>query len=395
MAPSSSWDPTRGQDAPTLAGRGFPVTLLPGRGIVRSLGPPGPGRQPRRRSASWRWRPCRAVGLVGPGPAPGGGVGRRLRQPGRLARRRWCTGCRWCWSTWTPCPVRPTGCSAGSPRASAVGWEGTPLPRAVVTGTPVRPADRRRGPVRRGAAGGPGRARAARPTGRWWPSSAARSGARRINQAVDGLAERVGGAGRRGDLPHRRPAGLGRLRPPSRAPTGSPAAGGRGRPPAGPVLVRVPYEERMDRGLRRRRPGGLPGRGHDRGRAGGGRRAGRAGAAARAPRATTRRPTPGSSSGPGRPCCCPTPSAPPAGLTTVVDGLLADPGRLAAMGRAARALGRPDAAAAGAGVVEANAAPAAPRSDGRRLTGPATGPPASATRPPSPRSTWSGSAGPA
>jgi UDP-N-acetylglucosamine--N-acetylmuramyl-(pentapeptide) pyrophosphoryl-undecaprenol N-acetylglucosamine transferase len=57
----------------------------------------------------------------------------------------------------------------------------------------------------------------------------------------------------------------------------------------------------------------------------------------------------------------PDPECTPAGLTTVVEGLLADRPRLGAMGRAARALARPDAAAAGAAVVDAHARPGGPR----------------------------------
>jgi UDP-N-acetylglucosamine--N-acetylmuramyl-(pentapeptide) pyrophosphoryl-undecaprenol N-acetylglucosamine transferase len=45
-------------------------------------------------------------------------------------------------------------------------------------------------------------------------------------------------------------------------------------------------------------------------------------------------------------------------LAAELDRLLDDPNRLETMGRSARALGRPDAAAAGADVVEANARPA-------------------------------------
>ncbi len=44
-------------------------------------------------------------------------------------------------------------------------------------------------------------------------------------------------------------------------------------------------------------------------------------------------------------------------LTATLDGLLADPARLAAMARSARALARGDAADAGARLVEANARP--------------------------------------
>jgi UDP-N-acetylglucosamine--N-acetylmuramyl-(pentapeptide) pyrophosphoryl-undecaprenol N-acetylglucosamine transferase len=55
-----------------------------------------------------------------------------------------------------------------------------------------------------------------------------------------------------------------------------------------------------------------------------------------------------------------------AGLTAAVEALLADPGRLDAMGRAAAAVGRPGAADAGARVVEENALPdASDRCDGR------------------------------
>ena len=51
----------------------------------------------------------------------------------------------------------------------------------------------------------------------------------------------------------------------------------------------------------------------------------------------------------------PDPECTPAGLTTIVEGLLGDGARLDTMGRAARSLARPDAAAAGAAVVDANA----------------------------------------
>ena len=72
--------------------------------------------------------------------------------------------------------------------ASAVGWAGNPLPRAVVTGTPVRPeigaVDRSRG----------GRAAARRRSGSRRPPVVVvfggSLGARRINRAVDGAAVR-------------------------------------------------------------------------------------------------------------------------------------------------------------------------------------------------------------
>ena len=54
----------------------------------------------------------------------------------------------------------------------------------------------------------------------------------------------------------------------------------------------------------------------------------------------------------------PDPDCTPVGLAGTVEALLADPGRLDAMGAVARAVGRPDAADAGARVVEASARPA-------------------------------------
>jgi UDP-N-acetylglucosamine--N-acetylmuramyl-(pentapeptide) pyrophosphoryl-undecaprenol N-acetylglucosamine transferase len=48
-------------------------------------------------------------------------------------------------------------------------------------------------------------------------------------------------------------------------------------------------------------------------------------------------------------------------LGTALDGLLSEPALLESMGRAAAGLGRPDAAAAGARLVEASAAPRAAR----------------------------------
>jgi UDP-N-acetylglucosamine--N-acetylmuramyl-(pentapeptide) pyrophosphoryl-undecaprenol N-acetylglucosamine transferase len=48
-------------------------------------------------------------------------------------------------------------------------------------------------------------------------------------------------------------------------------------------------------------------------------------------------------------------------LGVALDGLLAEPALLESMGRAASTLGRPDAAASGARLVEASAAPPAPR----------------------------------
>ena len=223
-------DPSGARTRTTLAGRGFPVTLLPGRGIARSLAPRDLVGQP----------PVPLVGLVvaasrrgasgGPGPprvvvAVGG-----LRQPGRRHRRRWSTGCRWCWSTWTPSPGPANRLLGRFAAASAVGWEGTPLPRAVVTGTPVRPeiaAVDRTPEARRVRPGGP---RAARPGAPWSPSSAARSGARRINRAVDGLAAALEPTGTTRRSTTSSAAGTGTSR--------GRRAGGTGRPARAPAAAR-------------------------------------------------------------------------------------------------------------------------------------------------------------
>jgi UDP-N-acetylglucosamine:LPS N-acetylglucosamine transferase len=53
----------------------------------------------------------------------------------------------------------------------------------------------------------------------------------------------------------------------------------------------------------------------------------------------------------------PDPECTPTGLAGVVEELLLDPDHLEVMGRAARSVARPDAAEAGARVVEANARP--------------------------------------
>ena len=153
-------------------------------------------------------------------------------------------------------------------------------------------------------------------------------GARRINQAVAGLADRWKDRDDRSDLPHRRAAGTGTSRPdPVRA-----VAGDEAPDHPGLGLVRVPYEDRMDLVYRRRRPGGVPGRGDDRGRAGRRPACPRSWCRCPAPPATTRRPTPGCSSGPGRRCSSPTPSAMPGRWPDRLDLLLDDPAALEAMG---------------------------------------------------------------
>ena len=223
--------------------------------------------------------------------------------------------------------------------ASAVAFPGTPLPRAVVTGAPVReevlgvdrsPVGRRPGPRR------------PRPAGR--PATVAvfggSLGARRINQAVDGLADEWAG---RGDVAVYHVTGRRNWR----------AAPGDG--PTGPrPYRRVPFEERMALlyeaadvvvcragaiTVAELAVAGVPA------------------CWCRCPAlpVTTRRATPGRWWRPVPRCSSPTTSATGARLAAVLDDLLGRPDRLAAMGDAARQAGRPDAAARVAELVDGRA----------------------------------------
>ena len=247
-------------------------------------------------------------------------------------------------------------------RASAVGWEGNPLPRAVVTGTPVRAE------ITAVTHGGPQRQAARRllgmppdrPTVAVFGGSL---GARHLNQVVDDLVDRWKDRDDR-SIYHI----VGRRDWDEFADAGPPGATpGAGTAPAGTAgsglhVTRVPYEERMavvytaaDVVVCR------------------------AGAMTVAELAVAGVPS----------VLVPLPGAPgdhqtanarvleragaavlmadeelDAGrLATVLDGLLGDADRLGAMADAAASMGRVDAAAAGARVVEANAR-TAPR--GRR-----------------------------
>jgi UDP-N-acetylglucosamine--N-acetylmuramyl-(pentapeptide) pyrophosphoryl-undecaprenol N-acetylglucosamine transferase len=228
-------------------------------------------------------------------------------------------------------------------RASAVGWPGTDLPRAVVTGTPVRPriaAVRRTAEDRASA-----RAVLGLPEGRRTVAVFGGSlGARRINDAVDGL---VGRWQDRDDVAVYHIAGnrdWGRYE--GAAPVDGP----------GLVVHRVPYEERMEAVY-----------------AAADVVVARAGAMTVAELAATGVPA----------VLVPLPGAPgdhqtanarvleSAGaavllpddrcrgdvLADTLDRLLGDPDGLEARARAAAGLGRPDAAAAGARLVESLALP--------------------------------------
>lgn len=176
---------SRGQDRAALAGRGFPLTLLPGRGIVRSLGPAdmvrnlgalvglGVGFLHALVLVS-RARPAVVVSVGGYASLPAALSAVILGVPLVLVNVDAVPGAA----------NRLLGRFA---RASAVGWEGTPLPRSVVTGTPVRPEITlvTRSPEDRRAA----RTELGLPPGRLTIAAFGGSlGARRINQAVAALA---------------------------------------------------------------------------------------------------------------------------------------------------------------------------------------------------------------
>ena len=358
---------TRGQDRMTLEGRGFPFTLLPGRGIVRSL-------RPRDLVANLgavaglavaAVRGIAVVGRARPRVVVSvGGYASLAASMAAVVRR-------------VPLVLVNVDAVPGAAnrllgrfaRASAVGWEGSPLPRAVVTGTPGPPGDRRRGPGPRAAAGGPGGARA---PGR--PSDGGRL--RRLPRGPPhqpggpGPGRPVEGPGRPVDLPRRRAPGVGRRAcgSGSRRPVPPPAER-----PGGLGLVRVEYQDRMDLVYAAAdvvvcRAGAmtvaelavagvpsilvpLPGAPGDHQTANA-RVLERAGAAILLPDAR---------------CDAAT-------LATALDGLLAEPGLLEAMGEAAASLGRPDAAAGrrrGGGGQRRAPAPVGPEEGGMTAPAPA------------------------
>ncbi len=175
----------RGQDRQTLDGRGFPVTLLPGRGIVRSLSLPDLMTNARAVgglavaavlgvAAVRKARPQVVVSVGGYASLPASLGAVVLGVPLVLVNV-------------DAVPGAANRLFARFAAACAVGWEGNPLPRAVVTGTPVREeiASVRRHPLDKKAARRALGLPEDRPT---VVSFGGSLGARRINDAVDGLA---------------------------------------------------------------------------------------------------------------------------------------------------------------------------------------------------------------
>ena len=177
----------RGQDRVTLEGRGFPFTLLPGRGIARS------------RRAADIWRNLGAVAGLAVATARAFGLVVRARPRVVVSV-----------GGYASLPASSAAVVLGVPlvlvnvdavpgaanrlfgrfaRASAVGWPGNPLPRSVVTGTPVRPeiAAVDRGPTPGAGPGGRWACPVDRPTVAVFGGSL---GARRINDAVADLVDR-------------------------------------------------------------------------------------------------------------------------------------------------------------------------------------------------------------
>ncbi len=341
---------SRGQDRDVLAGRGFPVTLLPGRGIVRGLSPDDLARNVG--AAIGLSAGClRALGLVSRArPAVVVSVGGYASLPASLSAV--ILGVPLVLVNVDAVPGAANRLLGRFARASAVGWEGTPLPRSVVTGTPVRPeiASVTRSPDERRSA----RIELGLPPDRLTVSVFGGSlGARRINQAVAGLAARWAEredvsiyhvVGRRDWDASAEGNGAG----------GEPREAGSAAVPAGLYYRRVPYEDRMPLVYGAAdvvvcRAGAmtvaelavigvpavlvpLPGAPGDH-QSANARVLERVGAAV----------------------LLPDPSCDGDRLSQVLGSLLADTGRLESMGKAAASVGRRDAADAGAALVEASA----------------------------------------
>lgn len=343
-----------GQDRATLDGRGFPVTLLPGRGIVRGLSLGDTARN-LDAVAGLTAAAARAFGLVARSqPRVVVSVGGYASLPASLAAVM--LGVPLVLVNVDAVPGAANRLFARFARASVVGWEGTSLPRSVVTGTPVRPeieaVDRR--PENRRRA----RRALGLPEDRVTVSVFGGSlGSRRINRAVAGLVARW--REDRDDLSIYHIVGR-RDWEECSTPPATQATGERGG--TGLRLVRVPYEERMDvmytaSDLVVCRAGAmtvaelaaagvpsvlvpLPG-------APGDHQTANAAVLERA----------------GASVLIPDAQFDGWSLGRCLDRLLGDPSELAAMERAAASMGRPDAAAAGARVVEANARPPTQRGE--------------------------------
>ncbi len=180
----------RGQEAALLAGEGFPLTLLAGRGISRRLGLSDiVANIGAVAGLSWataqaiahlaRWNPQVVVSVGGYASFPAGAAAILLRVPLVLVNVDAVPGM----------VHRVLGSHAA---ASAVAFPGTSLPRAVVTGTPVR--EEVQAVDRSPSAAAAARTALGLPVGRLTVGVFGGSlGARSINEAVASLARRWAG----------------------------------------------------------------------------------------------------------------------------------------------------------------------------------------------------------
>ena len=327
---------SRGQEAHLVPEAGFAVTLLPGRGIARRLTLDNVGAviglaraMGRAFVLTARARPAVVLSVGGYASVPCAAAAVALRVPLVLHEQN-------------AVPGLANRLAGRFARASAVSYEATPLPRAVLTGNPVRPevlaVDR--SPTGRAAA----RAALGLPVqGTVIGVFGGSLGARRINEATFGLVREWSG---RAGVAVRHAVG-------SRDWVGS--AGEVPRPVAGGLAYQpVEYERHMPllyaaADVVVARAGGttvaelaaagvpavlvpLPGAPND-------HQTANAMALVRAGAAVV---VPDGELGPAR-------------LASELDALFAEPGRLAAMGESARGIARPDAAERVADLVERHA----------------------------------------
>lgn len=326
----------RGIEGRLVPAAGFPVTLLPGRGLVRRADRANLVAAAGLLGATamaivlvGRWRPGAVVSVGGYAAAPAVAAALVWRVPVVLAEANAVPGA----------VNRLAGRFAA---AAAVAFPGTPLPRAVVTGNPIRPAMAaiERSPQARREA----RVALGYPEGVRLVAVAGGSlGAGRLNEAVLDLAR---GWADRGDLAvhhvvgERNADGLARRRPRL--------------PPGGLTYRQVAFEERMDllyaaADVTVQRAGastvaelaaaGIPSVLVPLPRSPGGHQERNAAALAAA----------------GGAVVVDDAALDGDRLMSVLDGLLGDPGLLERMGAASRALAVPDAAARVAALVETHA----------------------------------------
>jgi UDP-N-acetylglucosamine--N-acetylmuramyl-(pentapeptide) pyrophosphoryl-undecaprenol N-acetylglucosamine transferase len=228
----------RGQDRDALDGRGFPVVLLPGRGVVRSLKPKHLLANARAAAelVAGAFSAYRVVTRARPQVVVSVG-GYASVGPALAAVVR---GVPLVLVNVDAVPGAANRLFARAARAAAVGWDGTPLPRATRTGTPVRPEIARVGRT-------PDDRRAARralglPEDRATVVVVGGSlGARSLNAAATGLAERWADREDRSIYHVVGRRDWDRFGSATSEPAEVPPS-----PPKGLAVVRVPYEDRME-----------------------------------------------------------------------------------------------------------------------------------------------------